>query len=796
MQHVLRAISGPHAGAVYVLGSRTTIGRASDCDIQILHEGVSRHHAKVTLEDDGSVVVSDLSSDNGTFVEDERVERRVLLEGEVLRVMRSRFAYEVSPVDEVRTSAVFRRKVTSGDSLRQTVHHDKPLTMTRTGLGSGTTGGLPGGMVGERGRAYSRPQAAAPALSGARPGAAVAGRAPEAEAVAEEPAPEALDEGSHVRRPAPPPGVDTSASVRRRRPRAAASSRSEARPSPSRMVTRPPEPAAGPEPRSSEPEPAARIATASSGEPARRVGRGPGRRERSASSPSLASPSGPSAARLERASAPLPASGPSGRMAPRAPSSAESEPEPQASPAAMPISGPASLHAAGSLGSGWIRLTRPLDAPGSMRPGATLSGVPRVGDDESPVVAPRSTSLPPSPAEADASAPAADARPLAAAPERPLKGITAEYGAVGSREVSEPTAAPPEPSAARSAGDTDGELDAMKTLPALRRRGRHAATPRSSATPTEEVPIVREPPPDPAHDDDAHETRPKVTLVPPARGPAPPAGPRSIAYEDTLRFLRPEPGTPAGPERSDVPQPRPHATSAEVISALEALLPDDEVEPSTQRRPDARTHIPSPDAATIEALLDAVVGETAWPTDIAGLSADDQAARRTQQVLEQAEHDHRRREGLERLVDILEYREVRLRALRSHDDAAAAERCTVLEQTLQQHPPAGDDMAAMRRYHRFVCSIPAQLTHRRRGDSMTATVEIEDLSAGGARITFGEFSIDAGETVWLTIDLAAADRSRVPSPEASAVVLKARVVWSHPHAAKLGLVFAGSPDYR
>jgi hypothetical protein len=107
----------------------------------------------------------------------------------------------------------------------------------------------------------------------------------------------------------------------------------------------------------------------------------------------------------------------------------------------------------------------------------------------------------------------------------------------------------------------------------------------------------------------------------------------------------------------------------------------------------------------------------------------------------------------------------------------------------------GDDMAAMRRYHRFVCSIPAQLTHRPRGATTVATVEIADLSAGGAKITFAEHGIGVGETVWLAIDLAQADRSRIPYPDAKAVVMKARVVWAQPHEANLGLVFAGAPRY-
>ena len=214
MQHLLRAISGPHAGAVYVLGSRTTIGRASDCDIQILHEGVSRHHAKLTLEDDGTVVLSDLSSDNGTFVDEERVERRVLAEGEVVRVMRSRFVYEAQATQDVQTSTVFRRKVTSGDSLRQTVHHERPITALRTGLAQS----LPAISAGERGRTYSRPQAAAPALSGARPGA-VAGHVPSGDPPTSElePAPETVDETPRVRRPTPPRGLDGELGGRRAR---------------------------------------------------------------------------------------------------------------------------------------------------------------------------------------------------------------------------------------------------------------------------------------------------------------------------------------------------------------------------------------------------------------------------------------------------------------------------------------------------------------------------------------------------------------------------------------------------
>lgn len=388
--------------------------------------------------------------------------------------------------------------------------------------------------------------------------------------------------------------------------------------------------------------------------------------------------------------------------------------------------------------------------------------------------------------------------------------------------------------------DPEAELDAMATVPSVRRAKR-----QGSSTPTEEVPRVRDfaAAADAADDDSQTKTQPRVTLVPGGLVPAVPAiaappitaiapaprpaaadrapdpvvqpsrsllltaatrdRARAIGYEDTLRFQRADArdtGRPPQPRLPDVPQARPHATSAEIITALEALLPPTEAAPaeaSDESRPDAQTHeVGFGAGTTIDVLLDAAAHDEAWPAVIGELSEVDRVELRAQQVLEQADRDHKQSEGLERLVDILEYRELRLRALHGQaPDTGANERCAALEQRLQQQAPAGDDMAAMRRYHRFVCSIPAQLTHRPRGTASIATVELEDLSAGGAKITFGEYSLGAGETVWLAIDLAQADRSRIPYPQATSVVMKARVVWSQPQKASLGLIFAGSPRY-
>lgn len=65
-----------------------TVGRATTADFVVEAALVSRFHCRLTLEADGRLVLEDLSSTNGTFVNDERVERRVLETGDRLRLGR------------------------------------------------------------------------------------------------------------------------------------------------------------------------------------------------------------------------------------------------------------------------------------------------------------------------------------------------------------------------------------------------------------------------------------------------------------------------------------------------------------------------------------------------------------------------------------------------------------------------------------------------------------------------------------------------------------------------------------
>src|SRR5437763_1893543 len=79
-----------------VAAARTTaivIGRAPDCDVSIHDILLSRKHCRLEPSADGRWTVSDLGSKNGTFVDERRVERHALGDGEVIQVGKTRITF-------------------------------------------------------------------------------------------------------------------------------------------------------------------------------------------------------------------------------------------------------------------------------------------------------------------------------------------------------------------------------------------------------------------------------------------------------------------------------------------------------------------------------------------------------------------------------------------------------------------------------------------------------------------------------------------------------------------------------
>ena len=64
---------------------KTTIGRVDDNLFQIAEPSVSSHHCEVLLRGN-EVVIKDLNSTNGTFIDDEKISESVLKPGHTLRL--------------------------------------------------------------------------------------------------------------------------------------------------------------------------------------------------------------------------------------------------------------------------------------------------------------------------------------------------------------------------------------------------------------------------------------------------------------------------------------------------------------------------------------------------------------------------------------------------------------------------------------------------------------------------------------------------------------------------------------
>jgi len=86
----LKALNTALADRQFIVDGAALLGRSNDCDITLGVAHFSRKHASLTVEE-GGLVVQDLQSSNGTFVNGKRVERATLKPGDELNFDTLRF---------------------------------------------------------------------------------------------------------------------------------------------------------------------------------------------------------------------------------------------------------------------------------------------------------------------------------------------------------------------------------------------------------------------------------------------------------------------------------------------------------------------------------------------------------------------------------------------------------------------------------------------------------------------------------------------------------------------------------
>jgi two-component system, cell cycle response regulator len=81
----LIVLAGGNVGEMYEIDPQLTLGRGREADVRLQGDGISRKHALVRIEGE-SVVLEDLGSTNGSFINGERVMQQLLNEGDKVQI--------------------------------------------------------------------------------------------------------------------------------------------------------------------------------------------------------------------------------------------------------------------------------------------------------------------------------------------------------------------------------------------------------------------------------------------------------------------------------------------------------------------------------------------------------------------------------------------------------------------------------------------------------------------------------------------------------------------------------------
>jgi len=93
---LLRITSDQLKGIFELEEGQLKVGRSRDNNIRLAHKSVSRHHAIITEEPDGRLLIKDLASTYGSYINEDKITEGYAEDGDIIRLGRIRLAYQTS----------------------------------------------------------------------------------------------------------------------------------------------------------------------------------------------------------------------------------------------------------------------------------------------------------------------------------------------------------------------------------------------------------------------------------------------------------------------------------------------------------------------------------------------------------------------------------------------------------------------------------------------------------------------------------------------------------------------------
>jgi len=82
----LKGTSGSVINQSFPLAESFVLGSCADCQVRIEEPGVAAHHAEITIVGGNSLLLKDLGSQSGTFVNGEKVSETMLSSGDEIHI--------------------------------------------------------------------------------------------------------------------------------------------------------------------------------------------------------------------------------------------------------------------------------------------------------------------------------------------------------------------------------------------------------------------------------------------------------------------------------------------------------------------------------------------------------------------------------------------------------------------------------------------------------------------------------------------------------------------------------------